>query len=98
MSLYVTPPLTHHTNTLHTHTHTHGLPTDLSIDAMDVSGDHQLDVLHSVFKQRLTVDGVPIKEEAPQPVEMGAGLESNETTPTDKEEAPVVVKDDICKR
>ncbi len=64
---------------------------------MDVSGDHQLDVLHSVFKQRLTMEGEPIKEEAPQPVEMGAGLEGNETTPTDTS-APVVAKKDICER
>ena len=39
-------------------------PPDLSIDAMDVSGEHQLDVLHSVFKQRLGLDGRPIEESA----------------------------------
>ncbi len=61
---------------------------------MDVSGEHQLDVLHSVFKQRLTTDGQPITEEEPQPVAMGVG--GNETTPT--ETAPVVVKDDVCER
>ena len=38
------------------------MPADLSIDAMDVSGEHQLDVLHSVFKQRLGLDGTPIEE------------------------------------
>ncbi|XP_064381837.1 endoplasmic reticulum-Golgi intermediate compartment protein 3-like [Halichondria panicea] len=68
----------------------------LSIDAMDVSGEHQLDVLHSVFKQRLTTDGQPITEEKPQPVEMGTGPEGNETTPTETAPA-VVVKDDVCK-
>ena len=41
-------------------------PSDLSIDAMDVSGDHQLDVLHSVYKQRLSVEGTPINEEPEQ--------------------------------
>ncbi len=64
---------------------------------MDVSGEHQLDVLHSVFKQRLTTDGQPITEEKPQPVEMGTGPEGNETTPTETAPA-VVVKDDVCKR
>lgn len=29
---------------------------------MDVSGDHQLDVLHSVYKTRLSMDGNPISE------------------------------------
>ena len=85
----------------HTHTCTHTLHAshhstpDLSIDAMDVSGEHQLDVLHSVYKQRLTVDGQPITEEEPQPVEMGAEKEGNVTTPTD---APVVVKEEACGR
>ena len=44
---------------------------------MDVSGEHQLDVLHSVYKQRLGNDGVPIEE----PVEeytMGAEEEGGE--------------------
>ena len=39
---------------------------DLSIDAMDVSGEHQLDVLHSVYKQRLGLDGTPVEEVAEQ--------------------------------
>lgn len=30
---------------------------DLSVDAMDVSGDHQLDVDHNIFKKRLGLDG-----------------------------------------
>ena len=40
--------------------------TDLSIDAMDVSGDHQLDVLHSVYKTRLSLEGQPISEPSEQ--------------------------------
>ena len=28
-------------------------PAALSLDAMDASGSHQLDILHDVFKQRL---------------------------------------------
>lgn len=37
----------------------------ISIDVMDVSGEHQLDVLHSMFKQRLTLEGAPIIDEPP---------------------------------
>ena len=47
---------------------------DLSIDAMDVSGEHHLDVLHSVYKIRLADDGSPIVEEAEQ-YELGASQE-----------------------
>ena len=44
---------------------------DLSIDAMDVSGEHQLDVLHSIYKQRLTPEGQPINEQ-PEEIKLGA--------------------------
>lgn len=40
--------------------------TDLSVDVMDVSGEHQLDLLTSVLKQRLSVDGKQISEEPQQ--------------------------------
>ena len=33
---------------------------------MDVSGEHQLDIAHSVFKRRLTFEGKVIEEEATQ--------------------------------
>jgi hypothetical protein len=33
---------------------------DLSVDAMDISGEHQLDVDHNIFKKRLRQDGSPI--------------------------------------
>ncbi|XP_072259301.1 endoplasmic reticulum-Golgi intermediate compartment protein 3 [Pyxicephalus adspersus] len=36
----------------------------LSIDAMDVAGEQQLDVEHNLFKQRLGKDGKPISSEA----------------------------------
>jgi len=32
----------------------------LSVDAMDISGDHQLDVDHNIFKKRLKSDGTPV--------------------------------------
>jgi hypothetical protein len=35
----------------------------LSIDVMDVSGEHHLDVEHTMYKQRLTLDGEPINEQ-----------------------------------
>lgn len=36
----------------------HNLPCSyLSIDAMDISGEHQLDVAHNIFKKRLRSDG-----------------------------------------
>lgn len=38
--------------------------TVLSIDAMDVSGESQIDVISNVFKQRLHLDGTPIDAEA----------------------------------
>ena len=45
---------------------------------MDVSGEHQLDVLHSVFKQRLGLDGLPIEEVAEQYQMGGEGEEGGE--------------------
>jgi hypothetical protein len=39
----------------------HNLPCSyLSVDAMDISGEHQLDVDHNIFKKRLRGDGTPI--------------------------------------
>lgn len=36
----------------------------LSIDAMDVSGEQQIDVMHSIFKTRMDLNGQPIDENA----------------------------------
>lgn len=36
----------------------------LSVDVMDVSGEQQFDLAHSLFKKRLTLEGVPIDETA----------------------------------
>ena len=38
------------------------LPADLSIDAMDVSGEQQFDVMHNIVKQRLSSDGSVVQE------------------------------------
>ncbi|ELU18587.1 hypothetical protein CAPTEDRAFT_139951 [Capitella teleta] len=35
----------------------------LTLDAMDVSGEQQIDVLHDIFKQRLDLDGIEVKAE-----------------------------------
>lgn len=43
----------------------------LSIDAMDVSGEQQLDVDHHLFKQRLNADGEKIKDTEPEKEELG---------------------------
>ena len=63
---------------------------------MDVSGDHQLDVLHSVYKQRLTMDGQPITEQEPEPIQMGPVEESQAANETEVvvDKAPV----DACGR
>ncbi|EGG17141.1 endoplasmic reticulum-golgi intermediate compartment protein 3 [Cavenderia fasciculata] len=45
----------------------HHLPCAfLSLDAMDVSGDHQFDVAHNIFKKRLSPTGMPIADASPQ--------------------------------
>jgi len=44
----------------------HNLPCPyLSVDAMDISGEHQLDVSHNIYKKRLGPDGVPLIEAPP---------------------------------
>ena len=53
---------------------------------MDVSGEHHLDVLHSVFKVRLTHDGQPIHEEAEQ-YQLGESKEEDEDEKVNEEEA-----------
>lgn len=60
---------------------------DLSIDAMDVSGEHQLDVLHSIYKQRLSPEGQPINEE-PEEIKLGTEHKEEEGENKKEEEKP----------
>jgi len=53
----------------------HKLPCAyLSVDAMDISGEHQLDVTHNIYKKRLSPDGVPLIE---APVIKDTGINPN---------------------
>ena len=47
----------------------------LSLDAMDVSGESQIDVISNVFKERLTLDGTPIDAEHEKHGKLTATLE-----------------------
>lgn len=55
----------------------------LSIDAMDISGVHQINVEHSMFKRRLDLEGNPIKE--PEK-EIKLGEPATEITESEKPE------------
>lgn len=58
---------------------------------MDVSGEHHLDVLHSVYKTRLSENGQPVQEETEQ-YELGAPKEEAEEGVGDKTEEKVIPK------
>jgi len=50
----------------------HNLPCGyLSVDAMDISGEHQLDVDHNIFKKRLDSDGKPLQERPQRETDLG---------------------------
>ena len=72
-------------------------PPDLSIDAMDVSGDHQLDVASSVFKSRLTLEGKIIEEE-PEKIQVGGGAEEEEGEGGSPSPDTAIDVKDMCKR
>lgn len=67
---------------------------------MDISGEHHLDVLHSVYKIRLSADGTPIQEEAVQ-YELGASQEEEEELNENgekKQKDTVIKKEEECGR
>lgn len=52
---------------------------------MDVSGEHHLDVLHSVFKTRMSPEGVPITDDTQQ-YELGASEEGEQEAKQEDED------------
>jgi hypothetical protein len=46
----------------------------LSIDAMDVAGEQQFDVMHNMAKERLSKEGIPIKDDQ-EAVQLGDNSE-----------------------
>jgi len=71
----------------------HNLPCAyLSVDAMDISGEHQLDVDHNIFKKRLGSDGKPISAGPTRHEALG------DNAPKTVDGKPVVEKlpDDYC--
>ena len=69
------------------------LSIDLSIDAMDVSGDHQLDVLHSVYKTRLSPDGARVSMPTQQ-IELGTAATGGRTEEEEEEPSKQMQKQD----
>ena len=76
----------------------HSHNADLSIDAMDVSGDHQLDILHSVFKKRLSMDGKLIPEQKEEQYHIGAEAKLNGTANTTTTEVATESTENKCGR
>jgi len=60
----------------------HNLPcTYLSVDAMDISGEHQLDVDHNIFKKRLDKFGLPLSDTPQKHEELGDSTEKKKEDP-----------------
>jgi hypothetical protein len=75
----------------------------LTIDAMDSSGEQQSSIEHSIFKQRLDHEGLPMKEEAPVKTTVFGdstigkkpdGLAKKETDEAKKKDAAAVMSND----
>jgi len=65
----------------------HNLPCGyLSVDAMDISGEHQLDVDHNIFKKRLDKSGRPLPD---KPVKHDALGDESDVAPAKPSEAPL---------
>lgn len=54
----------------------------LTVDAMDMTGEQQIDVSHDIYKERLTADGSPVLSEQPEKEKVGGVKISTENTTT----------------
>eukprot|EP01118_Nematostelium_gracile_P008980 TRINITY_DN3001_c0_g1_i2.p1 TRINITY_DN3001_c0_g1~~TRINITY_DN3001_c0_g1_i2.p1 ORF type:complete len:222 (+),score=48.14 TRINITY_DN3001_c0_g1_i2:78-743(+) len=71
----------------------HNLPCAyLSVDAMDISGEHQLDVDHNIFKKRIGKDGLPVPA-GPQRQEK---LGDNALKTAEGQTVPAKLPEDYC--
>jgi len=68
----------------------HNLPCAyLSVDAMDISGEHQLDVDHNIFKKRIGKDGLPVPAGPQRQEQLG-------DTTADGKDLPAKLPADYC--
>lgn len=62
----------------------HNLPCGyLSVDAMDISGEHQLDIDHNIFKKRIDREGKALSDKPLKEVKLGEGKEQAAELPAD---------------
>jgi len=63
----------------------------LSVDAMDISGEHQLDVDHNIFKKRLAPTGEPLEQGPTKEHALGDKLKTE-----DGKDVPVELPSNYC--